>query len=519
MSKSDTSAQRLSSAVLKYSLAVSSVAFAVIITHLFRPDVLYSPLFFLAIMLSAWFGGFGPGLVAALLSTLSINYFFLHPIHTVQFEFSDLPKILVFFVSALLASSWSAAKSRAETMLRRARDELEAKVQERTADLRESNQQLEAQIAERQRAEEALREQASLLDLTHDTVFVRDINNVITYWNRGAEERYGWTREEALGKVSHQLTQTIFPAPLEEIDEELLRAGRWEGELVHTRRDGTQVIVASRWSLQRDEQGRPRATLETNNDITERKHAEEALRNAQVELSHVTRVMTMGELASSIAHEVNQPLSAVVTNGNACLRWLALNPANLDEARECLRRIIRDGSRASEVVARIRALAKKSSLEKTSLNLNDTIQDVLALINSEVRRSKIWLRTELATDLPLVLGDRVQLQQVILNLVVNGIEAMKAITDRPRELLIKSNQYESDKVLVAVQDTGIGLDPENLERIFNAFFTTKPEGMGMGLSISRSIIEAHGGRLWARPNDRLGTTFQFTLPTNNGESA
>jgi two-component system sensor kinase FixL len=516
MSRSDISAQRALSAFLRYGLAVSSVAVAVIITYLMRPDVLISPLFFLAILLSAWFGGFGPGIVAASLATLAINYFFLHQMQTLRISLTDIPKITVFFASALLVSSWSAAKGRAETLLRRARDELEARVQERTAELRQSNEQLKTEIAERERVEEVLRKQAHLLDLTHDSVFVRDINDVIIYWNRGAVELYGWTREEAVGQVTHELLQTIFPAQIGEITTELFRSGRWEGELVHTKRDGTQITVASRWSLQRDEQGRPIATLETNNDITERRQAEEGLRKAQAELAHVTRVMTMGELASSIAHEVNQPLTAVVTNGNACLRWLASEPANLDEARECVRRIIRDGNRASEVIARIRALAKKSSPDKAPLNLNETIQEVLALTNNEARRNRVSLQTELAASLPSVLGDRVQLQQVILNLVINGIESMKGVANQPRELLIMSDRYESDKVFVAVQDTGVGLDQESLDRIFNAFYTTKPEGMGMGLSISRSIIEAHGGRLWARPNEGLGATFQFILPTDDG---
>jgi two-component system, LuxR family, sensor kinase FixL len=516
MPKSDTSARRASSAVLRYGLAVSSVAVAVVVTYLMRPDVLITPLFFLAVLLSAWFGGLGPGIVAASLATLAINYFFLHPIYTVRITLADLSKITVFFASALLVSSWSAAKGRAETLLRRARDELEARVQERTAELWQSNEQLQTEIAERQRTEKMLREQANLLDLTHDTIFVRNINDVITYWNRGAEELYGWRREEAVGQITHRLLQTTFPAQIGEITTELFRSGRWEGELVHTKRDGTQITVASRWSLQRDEQGRPIAILETNNDITERRQAEEGLRKAQAELAHVTRVTTMGELASSIAHEVNQPLSAVVTNGNACLRWLASEPANIDESRECVRRIIRDGNRASEVIARIRALAKKSSPDKAPLNLNETIQEVLALTNNEARRNRVSLQTDLAAGLPPVRGDRVQLQQVIINLVMNGIEAMKGITGQPRELLIKSDRYESDKVFVAVQDTGIGLDQESLDWIFNAFYTTKPEGMGMGLSISRSIIEAHGGRLWARPNEGLGATFQFTLPTDDG---
>jgi two-component system sensor kinase FixL len=366
-------------------------------------------------------------------------------------------------------------------------------------------------ITERKQAEEVLREQARLLDLTHDTVFVRDLNDVITYWNRGAEELYGWTREETVGKVSHQLTQTIFPAPLEEINAELLRTGRWDGELVHTKRDGTQVIVASRWSMQRDERGRLVGTLETNNDITERKRAEEALRKARTELAHVTRVMTMGELTASIAHEINQPLSGIVTNASACRRWLAGATPNLDEARDAVVRILRDGNRASDVITRIRALVRKADEEKDQLDMNHAIQEVAALTQGEVGRNRVALRMELAADVPPVLGDRVQLQQVILNLVMNGVEAMASVADRPRELLIRSRQHESDRVLVAVQDSGIGIDGENLEKIFNSFYTTKSQGMGMGLAISRSIIENHGGFLWAIPNDGPGTTFQFTL--------
>jgi two-component system, LuxR family, sensor kinase FixL len=358
---------------------------------------------------------------------------------------------------------------------------------------------------------EVLREQAGLLDLTHDTIFVRNMSDIITYWNRGAEERYGWTRGEAVGKVTHQLLQTIFPAPLKEINAELLRTDRWEGELVHTKRDGTKVTVGSRWSLQRDDHGRPAAILETNNDITERKQAEEALRTAQAELAHVARVMTMGELAASIAHEVNQPLSGMVLNANASLRWLAGATPNLDEAREALSRIIRDGKRASDVIAKTRALLRKTDMEKERLDMNDAIREVVALAQGEVRRTGVALRAELEGDLPRVLGDRVQLQQVILNLVMNGIEAMSAVTDRSRDLLIRSRQHESDKVLVAVRDSGIGLDPESMERIFDAFYTTKSEGLGMGLAISRSIVENHGGRLWAVPNDGPGATFQFTL--------
>jgi signal transduction histidine kinase len=223
-------------------------------------------------------------------------------------------------------------------------------------------------------------------------------------------------------------------------------------------------------------------------DVTERKRAEEALRHTQAALAHVTRVTTVGELTASIAHEVNQPLAAVVTNGNACLRWLARAEPDLEEARAAVERIIRDGHRASEV---------------------------LTLVHSEVLMQRVSLRAELSAALPPVRGDRIQLQQVIMNLVINGIEAMQAVTDRARELQIRSQRHDADHVLVAVQDSGIGLDPQHMARLFDAFFTTKAGGMGMGLAISRSIIEAHGGRLWASANAGLGAAFQCTLPLHS----
>jgi two-component system, LuxR family, sensor kinase FixL len=374
-------------------------------------------------------------------------------------------------------------------------------------------------IEDRRRAEAVLREQAGLLDLTHDTIFVRDLNDVITYWNRGAEERYGWPREEAVGKVSHQLMQTAFPAPLDEITAELHRTGRWEGELVHTKRDETQVTVASRWSLQRDERGQPVATLETNNDITERKRMQEALDDAQANLARANRVILLGEMTASIAHEVNQPIAAVVTGASAGLRWLSAEPANLEEARQTLGRIVKDGKRASEVISRIRALVKKAPPRRDQVDVNESILEIVALMLGEAQRSRVSLQTRLSNNLPLVLGDRVQLQQVILNLITNAIEAMKASDEGPRELLVCSGQHGSDGLLVAVQDSGPGLDTDTLDHLFDAFYTTKPGGIGMGLAISRSIIEAHGGRLWATRKVPHGAVFQFTLPFGEGDTS
>ena len=485
-------------------------------------------------------------------------------------------------------------------------------------------------ITDRKHAETALQERAGLLDLTHDSVFVRDMADVVTYWNRAAEEFYGWTAKEAVGKISHHLTQTIFPAPIEHIRATLLQAGRWEGELVHTKADGTQAVVASRWSLQRDQHGQPFAILETNNDITKRKRAEylaghvfetspdaiyivgrdyryrrvnpvfarrwrvpaeeivgmhmadlagkepfeetykpnldrcfageevsfggwfptpggrrylaatysplrpeselvlaalavtrdltdrvresEALQEAQAELAHVTRVMTLGELTASIAHEVNQPLAAIVADANASLNWLAASPPDLGSVREALVAIVKDGHRASEVIQRIRQLATKTSPQKARLDMNDVIRDVVPLIGTEMRSHEVSVRIDLAPALPPVLADRVQLQQVLINLVMNGIEAMASIDGRSRELVIRSQPGDDDHVVVAVQDAGVGIDAQKTDQLFSAFYTTKPDGMGMGLSISRSIIAAHGGRLWATPNPDHGATFHFALP-------
>ena len=250
-------------------------------------------------------------------------------------------------------------------------------------------------------------------------------------------------------------------------------------------------------------------------DIEDRKRAEEErerLRQVEADLAHINRVSMMGELTASIAHEVNQPLSGIVSNGSACLRFLARDTPNVEEAREAARDIVRDGKRAGEVIARIRALTKRAATPREELNLNDTIREVLALVGDEAKKRNVTIRTQFADDLPPVSGDRVQLQQVGLNLIMNGIEAMSGVDQRRRELVITTRKMEPDQVQVTVEDSGTGLDPNTMSRIFEPFYTTKASGMGMGLSISRSILQAHGGRLWATVNDGPGTSFHFTLP-------
>jgi C4-dicarboxylate-specific signal transduction histidine kinase len=247
-------------------------------------------------------------------------------------------------------------------------------------------------------------------------------------------------------------------------------------------------------------------------DITQRKRAEEALRSTQSDLARVARLTTMGELVASIAHEINQPLAAVVTSGTACLRWLERAEPDIDAARKSVLRIVRDAGRAGEVIHGLRSLAKKSGPQLMRLDLNDAIQEVLALTRSELQARGVALQTTLSSADRPVVGDRVQLQQVLLNLILNGVEAMSVVTDRPRVLAITSEPVEPGGVLVAVEDTGPGLDPATADRIFDPFFTTKPDGMGMGLSICRSIIDAHGGRFWAAPRKPWGTVFRFTVP-------
>ena len=512
-------------ASLRWALAVLSVAVAALLTtgpggeRLFpeAPErfVHGVTLLYAAAILSAWLGGRGPGVFAALLSAVVIDLFITPPLHSVSFDFDFALRIAVFALSAFLVGWLSEWRRRTEETLRLGRAELELRVQARTADLTRSNERLAAEIAARARVEETLREQAELLDLTHDTIFVRNEQDVIIYWNRGAEEMYGWTQAEAVGAVAHRRMQTVFPSPLPDVMAELARTGRWEGELVHTRRDGTPVVVASRWSLRRASPGRPAAILETNNDITERRRAEDALHQVQAELSRVTRATTLGELAASIAHEINQPLTAIVADANASLNWLRAEPPPLDKIREALLAVVADGDRAAEVLTRIRALLAGAVVPRQPVQLARIVTDVLPLVRPELRRHHIALELSVARDLPPVLGDQIQLQQVLINLLVNAGEAMREVPPERRRLVVRAERAAIDGhawAVVTVEDGGVGFREPDAERLFDAFYTTKPGGLGMGLSISRSIVEAHDGRLWATANPEYGATFHLALP-------
>jgi PAS domain S-box-containing protein len=352
--------------------------------------------------------------------------------------------------------------------------------------------------------------------------------------NLALQKMLGYTEDELQGRttfdITHEEDRGATEARIAEAQEGQRRD--WRVEKRYLRKDGG-VMWADVSSVFVPASGSNSAFFSAVIvDRTERKRAEEELQKAQAELAHVARVTALGELTATIAHEINQPLAAVVTNANASLRWLAGDSPNLDETRAAIRRIIRDGNRAGEIICRIRALAKKAPPQKDWLDLNETIGEVIAMARSEVQRNRVSLQTKLANDLPLILGDRIQLQQVILNLLINAIEAMSGIGEGPRELWVSSQKVseipgESEEdtfqdkalaeaqfthVLIAVRDSGPGLDPKGLDRLFNAFYTTKPKGLGMGLRISRSIIEAHGGRLWAKANASRGAIFQFALP-------
>ncbi|MGH7828494.1 MAG: PAS domain S-box protein [Candidatus Binatia bacterium] len=375
-------------------------------------------------------------------------------------------------------------------------------------------------ITDRKQREQALRRSEEryrrLAETATDVILTIDQTSTILFVNGAVEKAFGYTPAEIVG----QKITALMPERMRHRHEEAIRRYLETGEkriswnavsLLGLHKNGREINLDV--SFAEMGTGDERFFSGIVRDVTERKRTEEALRKTQAELAHVTPVATLGEMTASIAHEINQPLGAIVNNASACLRWLTAQ--KLEEARQSAALVVADGHRAGEIIARIRALAKKAPPRKDWLDINETIREVIALARSEVQRSGIALETRLSDDMhyvPLILADRIQLQQVILNLIINAIEAISGAGDGPRELLICSGTDETQRVLVTVRDSGPGLDPKILDRLFDAFYTTKPQGMGMGLAISRSIIEAHGGRLWATANDDRGATFQFTLP-------
>jgi C4-dicarboxylate-specific signal transduction histidine kinase len=374
-----------------YLVAILSVVIAIVVTLFLGQGIKHSAtLFFCSVMLTSWFGGLWPGVFAGTLSVLALDYYFIPPLYALGIGAEDVADLTSFVATALFISWINGEQKRAKESIRRGRDELDARVRERTADLKGANAQLQLEIAEREAAE-----------------------------NR--------------------------------------------------------------------------------------------LLAAQTEMARISRITTMGELAAGIAHELNQPLGSIVMSGDACLRWLETDPPNLDEVQQAVEAIIRDGSRASNVLVRTRKLIGRGEQVKESLDIKQVIREVLSLLEDKFRRDGISWHAEISENLPHALADRVLLQQVILNLVLNALDAMRPINHRPKVLHIRATRSVDD-IVVLIRDSGPGLHREHLSRMFEAFYTTKIDGIGMGLKISRSIVEAHGGRLWAVANDGPGSSFYFALP-------
>jgi PAS domain S-box-containing protein len=368
-----------------------------------------------------------------------------------------------------------------------------------------------------QRAEESARLMASLVENSTDFVGIARFEGQIMFVNPAGRRMVGLDPDADVSVYERRDFFATGDAWLleEEIDPALMREGHWVGERAMRHfKTHAEVPVFQNVFLIREQETNRLLAATICRDITELKRAEKSLRETQAELAHVTRATTMGALAASIAHEVNQPIAGVLMNGDTCLRWLERaekDGSKLVEVRQAVQCIIRDGKRAGEIIARIRSLFKKEETAKEPLDMNAAIREIIVLTRAEMEKKGVALRLNLSPDLPLVVGDRVQLQQVMLNLILNAIEAMSMAENRSRDLVIGTEVRDGAEVLVTVCDSGIGLDARSAERIFNAFYTTKVGGLGMGLSISRSIVEGHSGRLWATPNAGPGASFHFTL--------
>jgi PAS domain S-box-containing protein len=501
-------ANRISQWTVEYGLKPCAIAgFFVLVALLWTfplQHVIAYPfvfLFFGAIMGSAWFGGAVAGFVAVVVSSFLITYFFIPPLFSITVAKESQSFLAAFVLCAIAITIVSSARKRAETAVRTARDELEARVQERTAELQRSNLEIQENERQLRLLTEAIPQQIWRADATGRIEYGNQ--HLLDYIGGSPESLYG----ESFFNILHPEDAQLFRQGW---DAALVAGGRFEVETRVRGADGDYRWFLVRSIPQRSEDGRIARWYGIHIDVEEQHRAQQNLVLAQDDLTRLSRTMSMAEMAASIAHELNQPLTAVVTHAYACLEWLRGKPANLDKASATAEKIVQESTRASAVVKRVRALFRKEAQVREPVNINRLIQELARLLRDEAIRRGVSIRQELARDLPEIEMDPVQIQQVLLNLATNGMEAMLR-KEGPRTLTIRSERRNDGEVLVAVEDEGTGITPEIAGRIFEPFFSTKEQGTGMGLAICRSIVEAHDGHLWSTNSARGGAIFQFTV--------
>jgi PAS domain S-box-containing protein len=480
--------------VLRYGLALLSVSVALgvsLVLERFHFHNVADPLFLTAIAIVVWYAGIGPAILAVVLSGLADTYFFIEPIYSIYITRDDFPHFVIFLLFALLLTGFAAVRRRVEAELLQARDDLQIEVAERT-------------------------QQASLLNLTHDTIFVRDMSDVITYWNRGAQELYGWTAEDAIGRYSQQLLQTVFPVPVDDIRAELLRTGRWDGELKKTRADGTEVVVASRWSLRRDEQERPVAVLETNNDITERKRREQEIQSLNQELAKRSTALEsinkeLEAFAYSISHDLRAPLRHMAGYTELLQKKAS---SGLDEkCNHYIMMMLDSAKRMGNLIDDLLAFSRigRAETQKTLVNLAQLVREALTEVREDTEgRNIAW---KIGT-LPDFYGDRSMLRLVLVNLISNAIKFTRTRTQA--EIEIGSANGNGDELIVFIRDNGVGFDMKYVNKLFGVFQrlhqANEFEGTGIGLATVQRIIHRHGGKVWAEGVVDKGATFYFSAP-------
>jgi PAS domain S-box-containing protein len=499
MARPNLQLQIAHSPVLRYGLAATSFAIAMGLALLaqgygFRNVEV--PLFLFAIAATAWYAGIGPAIVSVVLSSLAFDYFFTEPRYSFYVTWSELPHYAFFLLFAVLLTSFSAVRRRVEKQLLQSRDELQREVVKRT-------------------------QQANLLNLTHDTIFVRDMSDIISYWNRGAEELYGWRADEAIGKHSRQLLQTEFPVPIEEVREELLRTGRWEGELKKNKADGTEVVVASRWSLQRDEHERAVAILETNNDVTERKRREEDIQNLNQELAkRSTELESINKELEAFAYSISHDLRAPLRHMAGYTELLQKRASSgLDEkSNHYIMMMLESAKRMGNLIDDLLAFSRigRTETQKSLVDLAQLVREALSEVREDTEERNIAWKVG---TLPDLYGDRSMLRLVLVNLISN---AVKFTRTRPQaEIEIGSANGNSDELIVFVRDNGVGFDMKYVNKLFGVFQrlhqANEFEGTGIGLATVQRIIHRHGGKVWAEGAVDGGATFYFSAPRPQGQ--